>query len=499
MVRAADPDPETSSETSTGSGPTRLHTFTDDALGEYDAVGLAEELRAGRLGRSEVVEAAIARADRAAALGAVAVDDYDRARATAERDGSGFFAGVPTFVKDNTDVAGLPTQHGSAAFRAEPAAADGDFADTFLRLGVVNLGKSQLSEFGISASAESPGRTVHNPWSTAHSSGASSAGAAALVAAGVVPLAHANDGGGSIRIPAAACGLVGLKPSRGRVPQDKFSREMPVRVVADGVVTRTVRDTAAYLRETEKLHRNLSLPPIGDVTRPGRKRLRVALVVDSIFTASDAQTAAAVRAAGELLESMGHTVEAIPVPVPDYFVEDFKTYYGMLFLALNANGKRMFNPTFDWRRTESLTRGFAGYVLRHAYRLPLSIARLRASTIASRRLYRTYDAVLTPTLSHLTPPLGHLDPTQPYDVVMDRLMNWVGFTPLQNATGDPAISLPFTTSSQGTPIGIQLSAGMGREARLLELGYAVEEARPFARIQDAAQDAVQDAGATSSV
>jgi amidase len=467
--------------------PTRVHAFTDDALGDLDAVALAAEIREGRIGRAEVVEASIARAESVAPLlGAIAADSFDQARTQAGRDGSGFFDGVPTFVKDNTDVAGLPTQHGTSAFRAAPAIAHGDFAETFFRLGPVNLGKSQLSEFGISASAETPGRTVRNPWSLDHSSGASSAGAAALVASGVVPIAHANDGGGSIRIPAAACGLVGLKPSRGRVPQDKMSREMPVQVVADGIVSRSVRDTAAYLRETELLAPHRRLRPVGDVTGPGQKGLRIALVVDSLVATTDAETAAAVRAAAELLESLGHHVEEIDAPVPSSFVEDFKTYYGLLFLALNANGKRMFNSSFEWRQTESLTRGFAGYVVRHLYRIPLAIPRLRAATIVSRRFFSAYDAVLTPTLCHVTPRIGHLDPTQPYDVVMGRLMDWVGFTPLQNVTGDPAISLPFTMSSEGTPIGVHLSTGMGQEARLLELAYAVEEARPFARIQDAA-------------
>jgi amidase len=463
-----------------------VHAFRDDALGDHDAVGLAAEIREGRISAAEAVDAAIARAELVApTLGAIAAESFDRARAQATRAGTGVFAGVPTFVKDNTDVAGLPTQQGTTAFRAEPAAADGDFARTFFRLGPINLGKSQLSEFGISASAESPGRTVRNPWNTDHSSGASSAGAAALVASGVVPIAHANDGGGSIRIPAAACGLVGLKPSRGRVPQDKMSREMPVKVVADGVVTRSVRDTAAYLRETERLAPNPRLRPIGDVTGPGRPGLKVALVVDSLVSTTDPETATAVRTAAELLESMGHHVEEIAAPVPDFFVEDFKTYYGLLFLFLNATGKHTFNKTFDWRATEPLTRGFAGYVVRHLYRVPLSTARLRAATIASRRFFRDYDVALTPTLSRVTPRIGHLDPTQPYDVVMGRLIDWVGFTPLQNATGDPAVSLPFATSSQGTPIGIQLATGIGGEARLLELAYAVEEARPFARIQDA--------------
>jgi amidase len=467
--------------------PAPVHTFRDDALGEHDAVGLAAEIKAGRVSPAEAVEAAIARAEAVGPeLGAIAAESFDRARTEAARPRSGFFAGVPTFVKDNTDVAGLPTQHGTAAFRAEPAASDGDYAQTFFRLGVVNLGKSQLSEFGISASAESPDRTVRNPWNPDHSSGASSAGAAALVASGVVPIAHANDGGGSIRIPAAACGLVGLKPSRGRVPQDRMSREMPVKVVADGVVSRSVRDTAAYLRETERLAPHPTLRPVGDVTGPGRPGLKIALVVDSLVTSTDPETATAVRSAAELLESMGHHVEEIAVPVPSAFVEDFKTYYGLLFLFLNATGKHTFNKTFDWRATESLTRGFAGYVVKHLYRLPLSMARLRASTIVSRRFFRDYDVALTPTLAHVTPRIGHLDPSLPYEVVMGRLMDWVGFTPLQNATGDPAISLPFATSSQGTPIAVQLATGMGGEARLLELAHALEEARPFARIQDAA-------------
>jgi amidase len=466
---------------------TRVHAFVDDALGDHDAVGLAAEIREGRISAREVVDAAIARAESVAPeLGAVAATAYERAREQALDPDGGFFTGVPTFVKDNTDVAGLPSQHGTAAFQARPAPADGDFARTFFRLGLVNLGKSQLSEFGISASAESPGRTVRNPWNPAYSSGASSAGAAALVASGVVPMAHANDGGGSIRIPAAACGLVGLKPSRGRVPQDKMSREMPVQVVADGVVTRTVRDTAAYLRETERLAPSRRLRPIGDVTGPGRPGLKVALVVDSIVSPTDAETTATVREAATLLEGMGHHVEEVDAPVPGFFVDDFKTYYGLLFLVLNATGKRTFDDSFDWRRTESLTRGFAGYVVRHLYRIPLSIARLRAATIASRRFFSSYDVVLSPTVSHLTPPIGHLDPTLPYEVVMGRLMEWVGFTPLQNVTGDPAVSLPFATSAHGTPIAVQLATGLGGEARLLELAYALEEARPFARIQDAA-------------
>ena len=464
--------------------PPRVHAFSDDALGDFDAVGLAAEIRAGRIGRAEVVEAAIARADKVQPhLGAVAHEDYERARQEAWRKGHGFFAGVPTFFKDNVEVAGLPTQQGSSAFRGRPARADGDLVAAHRPLGLINLGKSQMPEFGISGSAEGPGHTVRNPWNPDYSSGASSAGAAALVASGVVPIAHANDGGGSIRIPAAVCGLVGLKPSRGRVPSDKQNREMPVQVVADGVVVRSVRDAAAHLREIEKVHRNLALRPVGDVTDPSRKRRRIAMVLDSPLARSDDETRAVVLEAAELLESMGHHVEEIPAPVPASFVEDFKVYYGFLFLFLTTTGRRTLDPSFDRRRTEELTRGFAGYAARHLHRLPLAIARLRASQSRSRRVHQQYDAVLTPTLSHVTRRIGHLDPMAPFDQTFPRLLDWVGFTPLQNATGDPAISLPFGMSREGLPIGVQIASGLGNEARLLGLAHEIERARPFPRIQ----------------
>lgn len=465
----------------------RIHAFTDDALGEYDAVGLAEEIRAGRVSRSEAVEAAIARVERVdPVLSAVATEAFQSAREESWRKGSGFFSGVPTIVKDNCDVAGLPTNQGTSSFTGRPKRAHGTFAETFLGQGLVNLGKSELSEFGFNASAEFPDRDpVCNPWDTRFTSGASSAGSAALVAAGAVPIAHANDGGGSIRIPAAVCGLVGLKPSRGRVPQDRMMRDMPVRIVTDGVVTRSVRDTAAYLRETEQAFRNLRLRPVGDVRRPGRKRLRVALVVDSVNRTTDDECARVVRETGKLLESLGHHVEEIDAPVPSSFERDFLVYWGLLALFLTRTGKRTLDPSFDRMRTDNLTRGLAGMALRNSPRLPLAIARLQASQLVSRRFFADYDVTLTPVLGHVTPRLGHFKPDQSYETLIERLTEWVTFTPLQNATGEPAISLPMGADANGLPIGIQLGAPIGREARLLEVAYELEEAQPFRRIQDA--------------
>ncbi|MDT4939080.1 MAG: amidase, partial [Pseudonocardiales bacterium] len=196
-----------------------MHAFGDDVLGDLDGTALARLIVAREVSAVEVIEAAIARAEQVEpALDAVQVTDYERARASARQPRPGPFGGVPTFVKDNTDVAGLPTSHGSEAFRGNVAKADAPFTTMLTGLGLVSLGKSRLPEFGLNASTEFMTQPpTRNPWNPAYSSGASSGGAAALVAAGVVPLAHANDGGGSIRIPAACCGLVGLKPTRGRV------------------------------------------------------------------------------------------------------------------------------------------------------------------------------------------------------------------------------------------------------------------------------------------
>ena len=251
---------------------TRVHAFGDDALGDHDAVGLVAEIRAGRVSRREAVEAAVARTRVVdEVLDGLAADRFSAAAAEAGAPSDGFFAGLPTFVKDNSDVAGLPTQQGTRAYVAEPAVADGDFARMFGLIGLTVLGKTRLSEYGFSPSAEFKDDVpVRNPWHTGHTSGASSAGSAAFVAAGAVPMAHANDGGGSIRIPAACNGLVGLKATRGRIPSDKLNREMPVQIVHDGVVTRSVRDTAAFVRESERVYRNLKLPPVGDVTRAGQ-------------------------------------------------------------------------------------------------------------------------------------------------------------------------------------------------------------------------------------
>jgi amidase len=466
-----------------------VHAFRDDALGDLDAVGLVDAIQSGRVGPAEVVEAAIARTESVnAALNGLAFQAFDRARAQAAEPSvppsAGFLSGVPTFVKDNVDVAGLPTMRGTDAWTPRPADADSDFARLYLATGMTPLGKTQMSEFGFSASAEHPRLgPVRNPWSTDYTAGASSSGSGAFVAAGVVPIAHANDGGGSIRIPAACNGLVGLKPSRGRLPLDKEVSRMPIRLVANGVVTRSVRDTAAFYREAERIWRPSKLPPIGDVTRPGKRRLRIAVITRSLLRESSAEVRELTLKTAGLLEELGHRIDHVEKPpVPASFATDFLLYWGLL--ALGQTQMSGHAAGFDRTRLDNLTLGLDRLARRNLHRLPLALIRLRGARRHTARFARTYDAVLTPTLADETPPIGYLDPTADYQQIIDRLQDWVAFTPLQNVTGEPAISLPLAQSANGLPVGMMLSADLGAEVRLLELAYELEEARPWARIPD---------------
>ena len=465
---------------------TRIDAFTDDALGTLDAVGAVAALRAGTVSAAELVDAAIARTEAVnPALNGLAHEAFDRARTRARLayPYGGYFDGVPTFIKDNVAVAGMPTREGADAWQARIEANDGDFARPYLATGLIPIGKTQLSEFGFSASAEHPRLgAVRNPWHTDYTAGASSSGSGAFVAAGVVPIAHANDGGGSIRIPAACNGLVGLKPSRGRLPLDRNVRQMPLQIVHNGVLTRSVRDTAAFYREMERTVAHPKLPRIGDIRGPGAARLHIAVCTQSIARDSAPEIADLTLQTAALLEELGHRVTVVDNPIPRRFIDDFLLYWSFLAFALVRGGRRTFGETFDRTRLDSLTLGLERHAAGNLVRLPAALVRLARTRRITERLHSTYDLLLTPTLADVTPRIGHLDPTADYQQVIERLIDWVAFTPLQNVTGEPAMSLPLARSASGLPIGMMFSAPLGRDARLLELAYELEAARPWPTI-----------------
>ena len=444
---------------------------------------LVEALHGGAISVHDAVEAAIARVERVnPELNALAFRAFDRARSEAREPRGGFFAGVPTLVKDNVDVAGMPTCQGTDTWAATRARSDGDFARMFLATGLIPLGKSQLSEYGFSATAEHPRLgPVRNPWTSTTPRAQLVGGSAALVAAGAVPIAHANDGGGSIRIPASVNGLVGLKPTRGRLAQDKMMRDMPIRIVSDGVVTRSVRDTAAFFREAEKVYRWLKLQPIGDITRPGRKRLKVAVHTQGVGRGADAEVTELTMKTARLLEELGHTVEEVAAPVPDVP----RRLPSLLVDAGHVRAAHRPPLPRPQLRQEPARQPHARAGSARRPQRPSDPRRHPAAAAQHRpgaQFFQEYDVALAPTLAHETPRIGHLDPTQDYETIMDRLLDWVAFTPWQNASGEPAISLPLATTAGGLPMGMMFGAGAGREAMLLELAYELEEAAPFASI-----------------
>ncbi|MET8429306.1 amidase [Nocardia sp. NPDC004860] len=461
----------------------RVHAFGDDALGQHDGVAIAALIRSGELSAAEVAKAARERVAHVDPVLHAVVVEADPPLISGDREA--LLYGVPAFVKDNTDVAGLPTQHGSAAWRARPAKAHGPFAKQFLGTGVTVLGKSTLPEFGLNATTEFvDAEPTPNPWDTEFSSGASSGGSAALVAAGAVPIAHGNDGGGSIRIPAACCGLVGLKPTRGRHLDGPQARSMPINLVSEGVLTRTVRDTATYFAAAERFWRNPALPPIGLVEGPAQRRLRIGLLSDPITGATlDPEIRTVLEETVTLLEGLGHEVRPIPYPVDRGFAEDFATYWAMLAFLGSHTGKLSFGRSFDPARLDPFTRGLAARFHGSALRSPAVLYRLSRLRRAYAASFHDVELVVSPVLASLTPRLGYLSPGEPFDEVFGRLLDYVTYTPFANVTGAPALSLPMGASESGLPIGMMFSALHGDERTLLELAYALESVHPFRRIE----------------
>ncbi len=453
----------------------------DDVLGTSDAVEIARLIRTGQIQSSEAVDAAIARAERVnPSLNAIATSLFESARQQAQRPCSGAFAGVPSFIKDNEAVAGSAVLRGTRGLPRKPAEESSPFAKQFLSLGLVNLGKTTMSEFGFTGTTEALvyGPT-HNPWKLGFSPGGSSGGSAALVAAGVVPIAHANDGGGSTRIPASCCGLVGLKPSRGRVVEMEGSELFPVKIVHQGMLSRTVRDTAVFFHAAERYYRNPKLPEIGSVTQPGR-RLRIGFFTElDEDTPSHPDCVAAVADAAKICEALGHSVEEVPRPFDDGFLADFFLFWAMLAFAATRFGTRLVDPDFDRTKVEEFTEGLARYFKENVRGAPMAIWRLRKFARQYARGFDDYDVLMNPTVTMPPPEHGYIGPEVPFEALLERLKWFIPFTPTQNVSGGPAISLPLGRSKEGLPLGVQFAAPLGDERTLLELAFEIEAAAPW--------------------
>jgi len=443
----------------------------------HDAVGAASAIDRGRTTPAALVDAAIARLERVNGLiNAVAHPNYDRARAAAAAGPGGPLAGVPTLIKDNIEQAGLPWTSGCRALRGRVGRTDSAAAAAIARVGLVSIGRSNLPEFGLLPTTESllcgPTR---NPWRLDRSAGGSSGGSAAAVAAGVVAVAHGNDGGGSIRIPASCCGLVGLKPSRARMTGDAG------RAVTDfGVqscLSRTVRDTAAWFAAMERPAGDAVYAPVGLVTGPSGRRLRIGLA-PSAATGAEPDTAvmAVFEATVRLLRRHGHTlIDAPPAFDGAAVAAAFTTLWSAGAAARVKVAADFLGRPPTRTDVEPLTLSWAAAGTRYTRAdIDRAVASLQLLERQYTAQFERYDVLLTPVLASVPVAIGTIDPTRGYDEAAALLARYVAYTPVENASGAPGIALPMGIAPGGLPVGMQFTCAPGGERTLLELAYALE-------------------------
>lgn len=446
----------------------------------HDGLTQLERLRAGEITSLELTEAAIARSKAAnEMINAVANDTYDMALEAAASAPEGELGGLPTFIKDLVDWKGAPTLYGSRAFKGYVAESDSDFPAAWRKAGLICLGKSTTPEMGFISSTEPlvTGAT-RNPYDLSRIPGGSSGGAAALVAARVVPFAHASDGGGSIRIPTACCGLFGLKPSRGALP---FGRESgPVELSVNHAVTLTVRDSAALFAAAE-VDVTSDLPKTGMISEPSTRRLKIAFAPDPQNGAAlDVDTRAGIERTAQLCRELGHEVVDFTLPVDgNAFMEHFLLYWaagaGAFSLQASAFSGKPSGPDI----LEPWTLGLASLFLERQAEMPAAIAYLQAFEQEYHSWFDDFDVLLTPTVSTVPPKIGSQAPDGDFDTVMKNVTDYACFTGLMNVAGSASMSVPVQWSDDGLPIGSMFSAKRGDDGLLLALAYELEEAQPW--------------------
>jgi amidase len=466
-----------------------------DETAWLDATAQAELVRSGAASPVELVDGAIARIEKLnPELNAVIHPLFERARADAAGSvPDGPFRGVPMLLKDlGAELAGTPYCEGLAFAGDYHSTADQELTTRFLRAGLVICGKTNTPELGILPTTE-PHRfgASHNPWNTLHSTGGSSGGSAAAVASGMVPLAHANDGGGSIRIPASCCGLVGLKPTRARVSLGPNYGDMMGGLVAEHVVTRSVRDSAAVLDAVAgpvpgdpywapPLRGESFLAAVGAAKKP----LRLAIMTSSP-TGSDVHPDCVLAAeqSAALCESLGHAVDVSTLSVDgDLFTEHFVNMWAGANAWAIVDWEARVGRTATEEDVEPLTWALVtlGRSIDAAHYLR-SVQELQKLSRTIARYFEEIDVLITPTLAEPPAPLGTFEspPDNPLHGLF-RAATYVPFTPPFNVTGQPGISLPLHWNAEGLPIGVQFVGRFGDEETLLTLAGQLEEAAPWA-------------------
>jgi len=458
-----------------------------------DATAQADLVRRGEVTPKELTEAAIARIEAVnPRLNAVIRTRFDAARQEAEGDlPDGPFRGVPILFKDlGCMVAGEPTACGVGPLRELAWPVTSYLAEQFRAAGFIPLGRTNVPELGTTVTTEPRSfPPARNPWDPGHSTGGSSGGSAAAVAAGLVAVAHANDGGGSIRIPASECGLVGLKPTRGRVSQGPLIGEAWAGGVIDGAVTRTVRDAAGVLDVVSKpmpgepyyappLPRPLAREVGAD---PGRLRIGVLDRPGAEGYLDDPECRAAVAGAARLLESLGHHIDqSAPAAM---FEHELPGHFNVIIAADVEATFRAFEMLLgrpisaDEIEPRNVAHRQAGSQLDAVAYLG---SRMWFGMWARRMAgwWDDHDLLLTPTLGAPPPELGWFTAAGP-EQEEARITSFIPYTAQFNMTGQPAITLPLHQTAAGLPVGVQLAAAYGREDILIRVASQLEQAAPW--------------------
>ncbi|MGE3876243.1 MAG: amidase [Parvibaculaceae bacterium] len=466
-----------------------------DEYAKQDAVALASLVERREVSPEELLEAALAAVQRVNGdVNCVLALLEDRARDTVKAGlPKGPLAGVPFLIKEcMLLMEGAPYRLGCRLLEGYASPNDTELMIRFRNAGLVTFGTTSTPETAYSPTTEpvmfGPCR---NPWNLAHTAGGSSGGAAAAVAAGIVPVAHANDGGGSIRIPAACCGVVGLKPTRHRVPQGPNYGELLQGLSCELVVSRSVRDMAVVLDAVHGADpgaKNVIAPPLRpyrEEIRQAPRKLRIALMDQSFSgTRVDAELVAAVREVGKACEALGHEV------APARLAIDWERFFHATHVVWTANVAAIVDglgAATGRAVSEDILEAatWACYQEGKRWKATDLIAALDDFNLISRdvgRFFLSCDLLLTPTLARLPLKLGELDQNRAGITARDwtfGVFDWCNFTPLFNTTGQPAISLPLAMSSSGLPIGIQFVGHMNDEASLLRIAAELEKAMPW--------------------
>lgn len=461
--------------------PASIGAATPEA-GFMDGVRTADMIAKGEITALEAVDAAIARAEAVnPKINAIATKGFEAARTRAATNPQGAMGGVPSFIKDLADWKDLPTLFGSVAFKGNVAAEDGPLSAVWRdTLGVIPLGKSTSPEMGLISSTEPvvTGAT-RNPWNTDHIPGGSSGGAAALTSARVVPFAHSSDGGGSIRIPAACCGLFGLKPSHMATPIGRPSQEgSPVDISVDLCVSNTVRDSAAIFAATARTDA-LRVP----VTGPSTRRLKIGYAPNPITDVRlHPEVAAELDRTAALCRDLGHEVIDYSLPFDgDEFSDKFLLYWsaGAARFAQDAAKFAGKPPSPDI--LEPWTLALAQNFQSRATEIEAAIGYLIGFKTVYNNLFTDggFDVLLMPTVASPAPKIGTQDPTRDFDTVMKNVLDFAAYTSPMNVSGAASFSIPLGMASNGLPIGSMFSGMQGDDRMLLALAYELEEARPW--------------------